>query len=198
MAAEGRSSLMLVGAGKMGSALLEGWLKDAGLDCDIHVIEPAPGPRLKALAESGRIVLAPDPSGAGEPELTVLAIKPQLMNEVLPGLKPLADGGSAVLSIAAGTSIGTITSVLGTETPVVRAMPNTPAAIGMGFTVLTANEHAGEAQRKLAARLMGAVGETAWIEDETLMDAVTAVSGSGPAYVFLLAEAMAAAGAELG
>ncbi len=193
-----RVALLLVGAGKMGSALLDGWLKDTGLACDIHVIEPAPGPRLTALAKEGRIVHAPGLSALNPPELAVLAVKPQLMNEVLPGLRPLAGKHTVFLSIAAGTPIEVITGVLGADTPVIRAMPNTPAAIGMGFTVLTANAHVADEHRDLATRLMGAVGETAWIEDESLMDAVTAVSGSGPAYIFLLAEAMAEAGAELG
>lgn len=192
----GHPALLLVGAGKMGSALLEGWLKDSALNYDIRVVEPAPGPRLNELAREGRIALAPGPPDP--PELAVLAVKPQLMGEVLPGLRPLAQAGTVFLSIAAGTSIDTMTGALGADTPVIRAMPNTPAAIGMGFTVLTANEHVGDEHRELATRLMGAVGDTAWIGDESLMDAVTAVSGSGPAYIFLLAEAMAAAGAELG
>jgi pyrroline-5-carboxylate reductase len=194
----GRPVLLLAGAGKMGSALLEGWLKDSGFTHDIHVREPAPGPRLKDLAREGRISLETGAFSGIRPELVVLAIKPQMMEEVLPGLAPLAAGGSVFLSIAAGTTIDAMTAVLGPETPVIRAMPNTPAAVGMGFTVLTANAFVGERHRDLASRLLGAVGETAWIDDESLMDAVTAVSGSGPAYVFLLAEAMAEAGAELG
>lgn len=192
-------SLVLVGCGKMGGALLSGWL-DQGLAADqVTVVEPsqdflgpygARGVRLAASADD----LARDLS----PDLVLFAVKPQMMDQVLPPYGRFARPGCAFLSIAAGKTIGYFEAGLGPEAAVVRAMPNTPAAVGRGMTVLTANARVSDAQRDLCGALLAAVGETAWVDDEGLLDAVTAVSGGGPAYVFLLIECLAEAGAAAG
>jgi pyrroline-5-carboxylate reductase len=186
-----RRGLVLLGCGKMGSALLEGWLA-AGLEPPaVTVLEPNPGDRLHALARAGLTLngaLPPDPAVA------VLAVKPQAMGAALPALAALGNGATLFVSIAAGTPIAAFEAALGDRTPIVRAMPNTPAAIGRGITALVGNAHADAAALALAETLMAAVGRTVRLDDEAQIDAVTAVSGSGPAYVFLLIEALAAAG----
>lgn len=183
--------LVLLGCGRMGGALLEGWLA-GGIDPSaITVLEPNPSDRLKALASQGLRLNTEIPPA---PAVAVLAVKPQMMGAALPRLAALSDGDTLFLSIAAGTPIRAFEAVLGARTPIVRAMPNTPAAIGRGITALVANAHADAAALALAEGLMGAVGQTVRLADETQMDAVTAVSGSGPAYVFLLIETLAAAG----
>jgi pyrroline-5-carboxylate reductase len=186
------TKVLLVGCGKMGSALLAGWL-DRGMDAaGVVVVEPALpdlGPGVTVVAGEAAI-----PAGF-RPDVVVLAVKPQAMAEVLP---PYARFGRAVfLSIAAGKTIAFFEGMLGAAA-LVRAMPNTPAAVRRGITVCCANARADADARALCGRLLEAVGEVGWVDDEGLMDAVTAVSGSGPAYVFLLAEAMAAAGVAQG
>jgi pyrroline-5-carboxylate reductase len=183
--------LVLLGCGKMGSALLEGWLARGLSPSAIAVIEPNPGPRLAALAGQGLTLNGELPP---EPAVAVLAVKPQMMGAALPRLAALGDGRTVFVSIAAGTPIASFEAALGERTPVVRAMPNTPAAMGRGITVLVGNRYADAGALDLAEALMQAVGQTVRVSDEALMDAVTAVSGSGPAYVFLLIEALAAAG----
>ncbi len=183
--------LVLLGCGKMGGALLEGWLAGGLAPAAITVLEPNPSPRLAGLAGEGLRLNADLPA---DPAVAVLAVKPQSMGAALPRLAALGNGGTLVVSIAAGTPIRAFEAAFGTETPIVRAMPNTPAAIGRGITALVGNAHAGPAALALAEALMQAVGATVRLDDEAQMDAVTAVSGSGPAYVFLLIEAMAAAG----
>lgn len=183
--------LVLLGCGKMGTALLEGWLA-GGLPPSAFVVrEPAPSPRLVALAAEGLSLNGALPAATA---VAVLAVKPQMMGAALPELAALGHGTTLFLSIAAGTSIASLESVLGARTPIVRAMPNTPAAVGRGITALVGNAHAGAAGTALAEALMRAVGQTVILADEADIDAVTAVSGSGPAYVFLLIEALAAAG----
>lgn len=189
------TALLLVGAGKMGGALLEGWLRDGAQDLTISIQEPYPSDRLRELADAGRVTLGAPPSGVA---LIVLAVKPQMMGAVLPGLAPLVEDGAAVLSIAAGTTMAELAAAFGDGAALIRAMPNTPAAVGRGITVATANAQATDEICALARRLLEAVGEVAWIEDESLMDAVTAISGSGPAYVFLFTECLAEAAEELG
>lgn len=185
--------LVLVGAGKMGGALLEGWLA-AGTDpAAILVLEPEPSAELRALAPSAlTIVAAAPPSPA---HTLVLAVKPQVMAEVLPTLTPLVDEATLLVSIAAGITIDAL-KALG-RGPIVRAIPNTPASIGEGMTAAVA-EGASEADRSTADRLLSAVGKVAWLADEALIDAATAVCGSGPAYVFHMVEALAAAGERTG
>ncbi len=188
--------LVLVGAGKMGGALLEGWL-GRGLDPkQVAVIEPAPSPDLAALMRRG-LRLNPDPRSLADVAAIVIALKPQVAPQIVPSLAPLVSGATVVVSIMAGRTLQFLAGAIDRPCALVRAMPNTPAAIGRGITVAVPR-NASVAQRELADRLLAATGAVEWIDDEALMDAVTAVSGSGPAYVFLLAEALAQAGAASG
>ncbi|MDR3421094.1 MAG: pyrroline-5-carboxylate reductase [Xanthobacteraceae bacterium] len=188
--------LVLVGAGKMGGALLEGWLR-LGLDpARIAVIEPHPAPQVSALTARG-LRLNPDRRALGEAAAVVIAVKPQIAAEVLPALAPMIGASTVVVSIMAGRTLRFLSATLKNAGAFVRAMPNLPASIGRGITVAVPLG-AGKAQRQLADRLLAATGAVAWVEDEALLDAVTAVSGSGPAYVFLLAEALAEAGTAAG
>ena len=185
--------LLLVGCGKMGGAMLEGWLARGLAASDVIVAEPAEAlrpARVKGVASTGEV--------AETPEIIVLAVKPQSMDGVLPDLKRFADAGSVFLSIAAGKTVKYFAGHLGASAKIVRSMPNTPAAVRQGITVATAAAGVSEAEKKRCHELLEAVGQVLWVEDEALMDPVTALSGSGPAYVFLLVEAMAAAGAKLG
>ena len=188
--------LMLVGAGKMGSALLEGWLR-AGLDPkSAIVLEPQPATQISALASRG-VRINPGTGELTNVEAIVIAVKPQIAAQALPPLATMIGAATIIVSIMAGRTIQSIADALRRPCALVRAMPNTPAAIGRGITVAVARG-ANAAQRDLAHRLLVATGTVEWIEDEALMDAVTAVSGSGPAYVFLLAEALAQAGVAAG
>jgi pyrroline-5-carboxylate reductase len=188
-------TIALAGAGKMGGAMLTGWLA-GGLDASrVVVIEPMPSDEMKALAAKG-IRLNPSAKDTGAVETLVVAVKPQSFREAGAALKPFAGPNTLVVSIMAGATIASISEVCGGV--VVRAMPNTPAAIGRGITVAVAAKNVSAAQRAVADALLQAIGAVEWVDDETLMDAVTAVSGSGPAYVFLLAEELARAGVEAG
>jgi pyrroline-5-carboxylate reductase len=188
-------TIALAGAGKMGGAMLTGWLA-GGLDAKrVVVIEPMPSDEMKALAAKG-IRLNPSAKDTGMVETLVVAVKPQSFREAGAALKPFAGPNTLVVSIMAGATIASISEVCGGA--VVRAMPNTPAAIGRGITVAVAAKNVSAAQRAVADALLQAIGAVEWVDDETLMDAVTAVSGSGPAYVFLLAEELARAGVEAG
>lgn len=184
-------SLLLLGCGKMGGAMLEGWLAGGLAPAAVQVIEPAPSARLAALSEEGLVLNPPVPAA---PTVAVLAVKPQMMAAAAPSLAAFGGGGTLMVSIAAGTPIAAFEAIFGAETPIVRAMPNTPAAIGRGITALVANAAAGEAALATAEALLAPVGETVRLEAESQMDAVTGVSGSGPAYVFHMIEALAAAG----
>jgi pyrroline-5-carboxylate reductase len=188
--------LVLVGAGKMGSALLDGWLR-SGLDpAKVAVIEPNPAPQIAALADRG-VRLNPEATTLTRVSAVVIAVKPQIADQVMAATAPMIGASTLVVSIMAGRTLRFLSGALNNASALVRAMPNTPAAIGRGITVAVPLR-ASDAQRDLAHRLLAATGTVAWVEDETLMDAVTAVSGSGPAYVFLLAEALAQAGAAAG
>jgi len=188
--------LVLVGAGKMGGALLEGWLR-SGLDAKaLAVIEPSPSPQVTALAARG-VRLNPDVGSFGEAAAIVIAVKPQTAAEAVPALAPMISAKTMVVSIMAGRTLHALAEMLPRSCALVRAMPNLPAAVGHGMTVAVA-KHATRTERDLARRLLASTGAVEWIDDEELMDAVTAVSGSGPAYVFLLAEALAQAGAAAG
>jgi pyrroline-5-carboxylate reductase len=190
-----QGAIVLAGAGKMGGAMLSGWLA-RGLDAsNVAVIEPFPSDEIKALVAKN-IRLNPAPKDIGTVATLVIALKPQMFREAGPALKPFAGSSTLVVSIMAGATIASITEVCGGA--VVRAMPNTPAAIGRGITVAVAAGNVSAGQRTLADALLRATGSVEWTGDETLMDAVTAVSGSGPAYVFLLAEELARAGVEAG
>jgi len=189
--------LLLVGCGKMGGALLKGW-RERRIAESFVVVEPAPGVDLSGLA-GVTLRAAPEALPADlDPAAVVLAVKPQSLDAVLPPYRRFATGGPVFLSIAAGKTLGYFARRLGAAAPVVRAMPNTPAAIGRGIAVACASAAVDAAAKALCDRLLAAVGEVAWVEDEALLDAVTAVSGSGPAYVFLLIEYLARAGIAAG
>jgi pyrroline-5-carboxylate reductase len=191
-------TIVLVGCGQMGSAMLRGWLASGAADRFVAV-EPAGMPA--ALADAAAVDwhrAADELSASLAPDAVVFAIKPQVMDDVLPAYRRWARPQTLFLSIAAGKTIGGIARHLGPEAAIVRCMPNTPAAIGRALTVACPNPRVSAPQRRLCDALLAAIGESAWVEDEALMDAVTAVSGSGPAYVFLLIEALASAGARAG
>jgi pyrroline-5-carboxylate reductase len=189
--------LALVGAGKMGGALLQGWL-DRGLDPkSVLVIDPSPPADSAAfLTKVGVKSLGAPPVGATA-RVIVIAVKPQIIAKVLPGLRPLIGTDTIALSIAAGTTLASLEAGLGSAA-IVRSIPNTPAQVGRGITAAVANPRVTAGARALVTVLLEAVGEVVWVADEALIDAVTAVSGSGPAYVFLLAECLAEAAVAVG
>jgi len=186
----------LVGAGKMGGAMLEGWLA-LGLDPkQTLVIDPNPAPEISVLAGRG-VALNPPRSAMPKVRVVILAVKPQVAADVLPAVAGLIGDGTVVVSIMAGKTLSFLESAL-PGAALVRAMPNTPAAIGRGITVAVPNKKVTAAQKQAAHDLLAATGAVEWIADEALMDAVTAVSGSGPAYIFHLTEALAKAGVVAG
>jgi pyrroline-5-carboxylate reductase len=188
--------IVLVGAGKMGGAMLEGWLA-LGLDAkNLVVLEPQPTRDIWALTGHGLRLNPTNP--IGEAAAIVIALKPQTAHEVLPTLAPYIGTGTVVMSIMAGRTLAFLESALSQRAALVRCMPNTPAAIGRGITVAVPNVRVSQRQRDLVHALLAATGTVEWIVDEAMMDAVTAVSGSGPAYVFLLTEALARAGVAVG
>lgn len=190
--------VLLVGAGKMGGAMLERWLETGLSPADIFIQDPSPPPEVVQLAERQGLVLDGAANLPRPPAVVVLATKPQMFDSVLPGVKKVLGEDSVVLSIAAGRTVASMEKVLGKGVAVVRAMPNTPAAIGRGITAVYSNPAVSSEQAERCIMLLSAVGQVAWVEEETLIDAVTAVSGSGPAYVFLLTECLAQAGVEAG
>lgn len=180
--------LVLLGCGKMGSALLAGWLHRGLAPSSVHVLDPHPSDWLHRQG----VRLNADITEA--PAVVLIAVKPQLMEAALPWVDSFGGGATVFISIAAGTTLAALETALGKATPIIRTMPNTPAAAGKGITALIGNAHTNASQMALAERLMSAVGQTVLLDDEDQMDAVTALSGSGPAYVFHLIECMAAAG----
>ena len=195
MIAPASGAVLLVGAGRMGGALIKGWLAAKSFAA-IHVIEPQAADSLHALADTGSITLhrSFDPPRLPPLDAVVLALKPQILKGEPALLGAFGTTGALVLSIAAGITTAILRGGLKGGNPLVRAMPNTPGAIGQGITVLYADSGITSENRTLAEKLTSALGETLWLEDESLMDAVTALSGSGPAYIFLMAEALAEAG----
>ena len=191
-----RQSILLVGGGNMGQALLRGWLADGRAPESIHVVDPNEAARA-AVESLGVAASSNRPHSIGA-DVIVFAVKPHLVEGALQDYRDLIEGQATLLTIAAGKTIASYENLLGSGAAIVRGMPNTPAAIGQGITVLVANRAVGSAQKQLCESLMAAVGQVAWLEDDGLMDAVTAVSGSGPAYVFLLIECLAAAAVEVG
>lgn len=188
--------ILLVGCGKMGSALLMGWLRQGIAAADIIVVEP------NSISDLPAGIRHVDAAGAipadFSPALIMLAVKPQVVDTVTPAYLGYAAKGACFLSIAAGKTIATLNHLLGGAAAIIRAMPNTPAAVGAGITVACANGAVSAEQRTICENLLAAVGEVGWVEDEALIDAVTAVSGSGPAYVFWMTECLAAAGEKVG
>ncbi|MEA3027330.1 MAG: pyrroline-5-carboxylate reductase [Alphaproteobacteria bacterium] len=195
--AEISGTIVLVGAGKMGAAMLEAWLA-LGLDAkSVVVLEPKPSREIGALVARG-LRLNPSITTAAEAAAIVIAVKPQVAPQVVPGLAPYVGARTVTLSIMAGRTLAFLEGALAQRAALVRAMPNTPAAIGRGITVAVPNVRVSQRQREIAHALLAATGAVEWIKDEALMDAVTAVSGSGPAYVFLLTEVLARSGAAVG
>jgi len=190
------TKILLVGCGKMGGALLAGWLKRGIGVADIVIVEPNPVADLP----SGLLQVADAAAIPVDfiPGIVMLAVKPQAMDQAVPAYGRYAAQGACFLSIAAGKTIAGLNGLLGAKAAVVRSMPNTPAAVGRGITVCCANAVVSADQRVSCQSLMEAVGEVGWVDDEALIDAVTAVSGSGPAYVFWLTECLAAAGEKAG
>ncbi len=190
--------LLLIGCGKMGSAMLQGWL-DRDLDYRVTVVEPGgPSDRFQGLPNSSAVADSGSLVADYRADVMVIAVKPQILANIMSAYTPFLRADTLVISIAAGVMLQGLATALGRTGPIVRAMPNTPAAIGHGMSVLVANEAVSKSGRDTASRLMAAVGDIAWIDDEADMDAVTALSGSGPAYVFHMIEAMAAGGVALG
>jgi len=184
--------LVLLGCGKMGGAMLKGWLSQ-GLPAEaVHVIDPNAPDWVVGRGVSVNQRLPANPS------IMVVAVKPQMMGDALPTIQGFGNGDTVLLSIAAGTKISAFEAVFGDATPVVRAMPNTPAAIGQGITAYCRNFHVSDARLELCRGLLSAVGKTVALESEEQIDAVTGVSGSGPAYVFHMIEALADAGVAQG
>jgi pyrroline-5-carboxylate reductase len=188
-------SLMLAGAGKMGGAMLRAWLDQGYNPRQISVLEPHPSQEVVSLARAKGFVLG---CLSGAPQVLVLAMKPQSFDEAATGLESFADQGTLIISILAGKTFANIASRLPRASAIIRAMPNLPAAIGRGITALAANPAVTPVQRSAAEALLGATGRVEWLAGEHLIDAATAVSGSGPAYVFYFAEVLAEAGEALG
>ncbi len=182
------SGLVLLGCGKMGSAMLQGWLKDGLPNTSVWVIDPNPSDWLRS---TGVHINADLPKS---PAIVLIAVKPQMMGAALPAIAAMGNGDTLFVSVAAGTPIAAYEAALGAESPIIRAMPNTPAAVGRGITAIIGNSCASDAQMDLAEALLCAVGQVVRLQNEGQMDAVTGVSGSGPAYVFHMIECLAKAG----
>ena len=182
------NGLVLLGCGKMGSAMLRGWLSDGLPANSVWVIDPQPSGWLHSTGVQINQALPEKPA------IVLIAVKPQMMGDALPAIAAMGNGETLFVSVAAGTPISAFEAALGAQSPIIRAMPNTPAAVGRGITAIIGNAHANDAQLKLADGLLSAVGQVVRLGDESQMDAVTGVSGSGPAYVFHMIECMAAAG----
>jgi pyrroline-5-carboxylate reductase len=194
------AALLLVGCGKMGGALLKGWFLEGVTPERVRIVEPTVAETALDLPHGGlKVVASPAELEADfRPDAVVLAVKPQVMATVAPAYRRFVAPGTVFLSIAAGQTLATLAGHLGDEARIVRSMPNTPAAIGRGIAVACPNANVDRSQIDLCGALMEAVGDVAWVEDEALLDAVTGVSGSGPAYVFLLIECLAQAGVDAG
>jgi pyrroline-5-carboxylate reductase len=189
--------LVLVGAGKMGGAMARGWLEAGLAASSLTILEPNPSPEIASLAAGRGVALNPQ-TPEPPPDMLALAVKPQTLDAVAPHIAALAAERTLILSILAGKTIANVQARLTQARALVRAMPNTPAAIGRGVTAAFANAGVSAEQRRWCERLLGAVGAFYWLEDEGAIDAVTAISGGGPAYVFALTEALAAAAERLG
>jgi len=187
------SPLVLIGAGKMGGALLTGWLGHGLNPAAVIVVDPSPPADSAAILAGAGIRAQAVPHPGTVARVIVTAVKPQIIAGVLTGLRPMVGPGTVVLSIAAGTTLANLEAGLGAGAAIVRSIPNIPAQVGRGITAAIANVNVDGFGKELVTRLLEAVGEVAWVDDEAMIDVVTAVSGSGPAYVFLLAECLAEA-----
>ena len=191
-------TLVLLGAGKMGGAMLEGWLRAGVNASQIVALDPQPPAEVQALLRKHGVRHNPPLSEVSNVEVLLAAVKPQVMDDVLRSVMPFAASKPLILSIAAGKTIASFARHFGEDAAIIRTIPNTPAAIGRGITAMTANRNVTQAQLHLAERLLASIGEVVTVADEELIDAATAVSGSGPAYVFYLTECLAAAAVEVG
>ena len=191
-------TLVLVGAGKMGGAMLEGWLKSGADPKKIVALDPFVSDEMKALLSRHGVSLNPAVSSIRDAEVVLIALKPQMMEEALPSLGGLGASKPLILSVAAGKTIASFERHFGKAAAIIRTIPNTPAAIGRGITAMFANPNVTAKQVQLAADLLSAIGEVVTVEREELIDCVTAVSGSGPAYVFYMTECLAAAAEKIG
>ena len=171
-------TLVLVGAGKMGGAMLEGWLKGGADPRKVIALDPSPPPEMKAMLESHGVRLNPPVSSISDAEVVVVAVKPQVLDDVLPGIVALKASKPLILSVAAGKTIASFERHFGSDAAVIRTIPNTPAAIGRGITAMAANANVSPAQLELARALLSAVGEVVTVADEAMIDVVTAVSGT--------------------
>ncbi|MFP7671937.1 pyrroline-5-carboxylate reductase [Marivita sp. S0852] len=183
-----KRGLVLLGCGKMGSAMLEGWLAGGLPASSVWVSDPHPSDWVRAQGVHINVALPDDPA------IVLVAVKPQILRDALPTLAPLGNATTVFLSVAAGITIETFETMLGDQTPVIRSIPNTPAAVKQGITALIGNEQVTEDQLSMAETLLSAIGQTVRLETEDQMDAVTGLSGSGPAYVFHMIECLAKAG----
>ena len=193
-------TLLLAGCGKMGGALLEGWLERGIQAQNVTIIDPNTEITDRLRSDHG-VVIAGSPDEIGTdaaPDVVMLAVKPQAMDDVLPHYARFSAQGAVFLSIAAGKTIKYFESCLGPDAAIIRAMPNTPAAVRRGITVGCANPNVSDSQRQSCDNLLQAVGSVEWVDDEGHIDAVTALSGGGPAYVCLLVECLAEAGVDAG
>jgi pyrroline-5-carboxylate reductase len=193
-----KGSLVLIGAGKMGGAMLEGWLKAGVPARQIVALDPKPPAEAKTLIDKYGIRHNPDITSIADAEVVLVAVKPQVMDEVLAGLTSLAKSKPLVLSVVAGKTIARLAHFFGNDAAIIRTISNTPAAIGRGITAMASNPNVAPAQEALAEQLLSSIGEVVRVPAEEQIDWVTAVSGSGPAYVFWLTECLTAAGAKLG
>ncbi len=191
-------TLVLIGAGKMGGAMLEGWLKAGVAARQVVALDPSPPAEVAALLAKHGVRHNPPINSITDAEVVLVAVKPQVMDDVLTPLHGLAASKPLILSIAAGKTIASFERHFGSEAAVIRTIPNTPAAVGRGITAMAANRNVSPAQMTLAEELLSSIGEVVRVDDEALIDAATAVSGSGPAYVFYLTECLAAAAEAVG
>jgi pyrroline-5-carboxylate reductase len=190
------ASLALVGAGKMGGAMLEGWLSSGLPARSVTVIDPYPSEAMNALCAAKGVAL--NPALIDEPEVLLLAIKPQTLEAAAPMLQSITGPQTLLISVLAGKTIANLAERVPQIKAIIRTIPNTPAAVHRGITAAFANAGASDAQKDVANRLLKAIGDVVWVGEENLIDAATAVSGSGPAYVFLVAEAMTEAAVQAG
>ena len=193
-----KGTLVLVGAGKMGGAMLEGWLASGADPKKIAALDPHVSDEMKTLLAKHDVALNPAIASITDTEVVLVAVKPQVMEEVLPTVKSLGASKPLILSVAAGKTIATFERHFGANAAVIRTIPNTPAAIGRGITAMCANPHVSPAQLKLAEALLTSIGEVVTVDNEALIDSATALSGSGPAYIFYMTECLAKAGEAVG
>ncbi len=193
-----KGTLVLIGAGKMGGAMLEGWLKAGVSARQVVALDPSPPAEVAALLAKHGVRHNPSVASITDAEVVLVAVKPQVMDDVLTPLHGLGASKPLILSIAAGKTIASFERHFGGDAAVIRTIPNTPAAVGRGITAMAANGNVSPAQMNLAEQLLSSIGEVVRVDDEALIDAATAVSGSGPAYVFYLTECLAAAAEAVG